>query len=111
MLLDGIGSAAVDSLTEEVCKFIAGEASSGGYEVSSPVSPGMPGLPITEQWQLLKLVPAGEIGVSLTSAGIMVPRKSVSMVMGIGSQMAKWTRAEVCARCHLKKTCPHRIPA
>lgn len=111
MLLDGIGSAAVDSLTEEVCKFIAGEASSGGYEVSSPVSPGMPGLPITEQWQLLKLVPAGEIGVSLTSAGIMVPRKSASLVMGIGPQMPKWTRTEVCTRCHLKKTCPYRIPA
>jgi hypothetical protein len=111
MLLDGIGSAAVDSLTEEVCKFIEGEASSRGYEASSPINPGMPGLPITEQWQLLELVPAGEIGVSLTSAGIMVPRKSVSMVMGIGPQMAKWTRAEVCARCHLKTTCPYRIPA
>jgi hypothetical protein len=110
-LLDGIGSAAVDSLTEEVCKFIAGEASSHGYEASSPISPGMLGSPITEQWQWLKLVPAGEIGVSLTSSGIMVPRKSVSMVMGIGPQMAKWTRAEVCARCHLKKTCPYRIPA
>ena len=46
-LLDGIGSAAVDSLTEEVCKFIAGEASSRGYEASSPINPGMPGLPIT----------------------------------------------------------------
>jgi hypothetical protein len=110
-LLDGIGSAAVDSLTEEVCKFVAREASSRGYEASSPISPGMPSLPITEQWQLLKLVPAGEIGVSLTSSGIMAPRKSVSMVMGIGPQMAKWTRAEVCARCHLKKTCPYRIPA
>ena len=110
-LLDGIGSAAVDLLTEKVCKFIAGEASSRGYETSSPINPGMPGLPITEQWQLFKLVPAGEIGVSLTASGIMVPQKSVSMVMGIGPQMAKWTRAEVCARCHLKKTCPYRIPA
>jgi hypothetical protein len=109
MLLDGIGSAAVDSLIEEACKFITSEALSRGYQTSSPISPGMPGLPITEQWQLLKLVPAGEIRVSLTSAGIMVPRKSVSMVMGIGPRMAKWTRAEVCARCHLKKTCPYRI--
>ena len=110
-LLDGIGGAAVDSLTEEACKFIAGEASSRGYEASSPINPGMPGLPITEQWQLLKMVPAKEIGVSLTSSGIMVPRKSVSMVIGIGSQMAQWTRTEVCARCHLKKTCPYRISA
>jgi hypothetical protein len=109
MLLDGIGSAAVDSLTEEACKLIADEASSRGYEASSPISPGMPGLPITEQWQLLKMVPAQEIGVSLTSGGIMVPRKSVSMATGIGPQMAKWTRTEVCACCHLKKTCPHRL--
>jgi hypothetical protein len=108
-LLDGIGSTAVDSLTEEVCKVIASDASSRGYQASSPINPGMPGLPITEQWQLLKLVPAQEIGVSLTSSGIMAPRKSVSMVMGIGPQMAKWTRAEVCTRCHLKKTCPYRI--
>jgi hypothetical protein len=111
MLLDGIGSAAVDSLTEEVCKFIAGEASSRGYEASSPISPGMPGLPLTEQWQLLSMVPAQDIGVSLTPTGMMVPRKSASMVIGMGPQMAKWTRAEVCARCHLKKTCPHRISA
>jgi len=111
MLLDGIGSAAVDSLTQEVCKFMAGEASSRGYEVSSPINPGMPGLPITEQWQLLEMVPAQEIGVSLTSSGIMVPRKSTSMVMGIGPKMTTWTRAEVCARCSLRKTCPYRIPA
>ncbi len=111
VLLDGIGSAAVDSLTQEVCKFMAGEASSRGYQVSSPINPGMPGLPITEQWQLLKMVPTREIGVSLTSLGIMVPRKSASMVIGIGSQMKTWTRAEVCAHCSLRKTCPYRIPA
>jgi hypothetical protein len=109
ILLDGIGSTAVDSLTQEVCKFMVGEASSRGYQVSSPLNPGMPGLPITEQWQLLKMVPAREIGVSLTSSGIMVPRKSTSMVMGIGPQMTTWTRAEVCASCSLRKTCPYRI--
>lgn len=111
MLLDGIGSAAVDSLTEEACKLIADEASSLGYEAGSPISPGMTGLPITEQWQLLEMVPAQEIGVSLTSGGIMVPRKSASMAIGIGLQMVKWPRSEVCARCHLKKTCPYRISA
>jgi hypothetical protein len=111
LLLDGIGSAAVDSLTQEVCKLMAGEASSRGYETSSPISPGMPGLAITEQWPLLEMVPAGEIGVSLTSAGVMVPRKSASMVIGIGPKMKTWTRAEVCARCNLRKTCPYRIQA
>jgi hypothetical protein len=111
MLLDGIGSAAVDSLAEEFCRFVANEASSRGYEASSPMNPGMPGLPITAQWWLLELVPAQEIGVSLTSSGIMVPRKSTSMVIGIGPQMTRWTQAEVCARCHLSKACSYRISA
>lgn len=109
LLLDGIGSAAVDSLIEEVCKFMTAEALSRGYQASSPISPGMPGLPITEQWQLIKMVPALEIGVSLTSSGMMVPRKSASMVIGIGPQMRTWTRAEVCTHCSLRKTCPYRI--
>jgi len=111
VLLDGIGSAAVDSLAEEACKFTTGEALSRGYQASSPISPGMLGFPISEQWQLFELVPAEEIRVSLTPLGIMVPRKSVSMVIGIGPQMATWTRKEVCARCNLKKTCPYKIRA
>jgi hypothetical protein len=111
LLLDGIGSAAVDALTQEACQFMVGEASSRGYQTSSPVSPGMPGLPITEQWQLFKMVPTKEIGVSLTPAGVMFPRKSASMVIGIGPRMKTWTRTEVCARCSLRKTCPYRIPA
>lgn len=111
LLLDGIGSAAVDSLVQETAKLIAQEASSRGLEASSPLAPGMPGFPISEQWQMLNLVRADEIGVTLTSTATMVPRKSVSMVMGIGPHMPTWTPAEVCARCSLKRTCPYRIRA
>ena len=109
VLLDGIGSAAVDCLMQEVCNFIEVEASSQSYQSSSPVSPGMPGFPITEQWPLLKLAHASQIGVSLTSSGIMIPRKSTSMVIGLGPRMVKWARSEVCAHCSLGKTCHYRI--
>lgn len=111
LLLDGIGSAAVDSLVREAVKLIAQEASSRGLEASSPLGPGMPGFPISEQWQMLNLVRSDEIGVSLTTTATMVPRKSVSMVMGIGPHMPTWTQAEVCARCSLRRTCPYRVRA
>jgi len=39
----------------------------------------------------------------------MVPRKSISMVIGIGPQMTTWTKAEACASCNLSKTCRYRI--
>jgi hypothetical protein len=109
MLLDGIGSAAVDTLVAKVIKIISAEASRRGYEVSSPVNPGMPGFPMSEQWNLVELAKAHEIGVSLTQSGILVPRKSTSMVIGVGPRMTRWTQAEVCARCSLNKTCPYKI--
>ena len=109
LLLDGIGSTAVDSLGQEVCQLIRHEASSRGYEASSPLSPGMPGLPLSEQWQLFKLVPAEQIGVHLTSSGMMSPRKSTSKIIGIGSDMPTWAEAQACDRCNLKETCHYRV--
>ncbi|MBA7561784.1 hypothetical protein ES708_03427 [subsurface metagenome] len=109
MLLDGIGSAAVDTLVPKILRIIAGEVAPRGYEISSPVNPGMPGFPMSEQWNLVELAKAHEIGVSLTPSGILVPRKSTSMVIGVGPKMTRWTQAEVCARCSLRKTCPYKI--
>jgi len=109
MLLDGIGSAAVDMLIPEVIKPIAAKVASRGYEVSSPVNPGMPGFAMTEQWNLMELSQAHQIGVSLTQSGILIPRKSVSMVVGIGTKMTRWTQAQVCARCSLRETCLYKV--
>jgi hypothetical protein len=109
MLLDGIGSAAVDKLVPEVIKLITAGVAPLGYELSSPVNPGMPGLAMTEQWNIMELAKASEIGVSLTPSGILIPRKSVSMVIGIGPRMTRWTPAEVCARCNLRESCPYKV--
>ncbi|MFO7773902.1 MAG: hypothetical protein R6V59_08250 [Dehalococcoidia bacterium] len=109
MILDGIGSAAVDILISQVVGYMATDISPRGYEMSSQVCPGMPGFPLSEQWNLLRLVDADEIGVSVTASGVMVPRKSTSMVIGIGPRMARWTQAEVCARCSLRETCHYKV--
>ena len=111
LLLDGIGSAAVDALNLEVCRIVTREASFRNCQASSPLNPGMPGFPLSEQQQLFGLVPADEIGVRLTSTGMMIPLKSLSMVIGIGPRMPTWTQADVCAHCNLRATCPYRIPA
>jgi hypothetical protein len=109
MILDGIGTAGVDKLIPEAMSVLAAEVAERGYEVSSPVSPGMPGFPMTEQWSLLELAPAKEISVSLSSSGVLIPRKSTSMVIGIGPKMTRWTQAEVCRRCSLRESCPYRV--
>ncbi len=111
LLLDGIGSAAMDSLAQEACRLIRDEALSRSYQASSPYSPGHTGFPITEQWPLFQLVPTGEIGVSLAASALMVPRKSVSMVIALGEQVSVRKRGEACTHCNLSKTCHYRIVA
>lgn len=108
LLLDGIGNAALDSVAAQACKYIAGLASSMGYRISSPLSPGMSGFPLAEQERLFELAPAGEIGVRLTLSGVMVPLKSTSMVIGMGAHMAAQGRVHACEYCNLKGVCLYR---
>ncbi|MFC1845784.1 hypothetical protein ACFLYM_00015 [Chloroflexota bacterium] len=109
LLLDGTGNAALDTLAGEACRIISQQVSSRGLQTSSPLSPGMPGLAISEQQNLVEMVPEDEIGVSLTSLQEMIPRKSLSMVIGIGPEMATWTKAEFCAKCSLNKSCRYKV--
>lgn len=109
ILLDGFGSAAVESLAQEACRIIREQAELRGYETSSPLSPGMLDFPLSEQWAICKIVHAEQIRVSLTQTAMMVPRKSTSMVMGIGLRMPTWTKAEACKTCPLRHTCRFRV--
>jgi len=110
-ILDDIGSTAADMAVADVRRRLAKQVTSRGYELSSPVSPGMPGFPLTEQRHLLQLAGAAKIGVAVTASGVFVPRKLISMVMGVGSRMTRWTSAEVCARCGLRNTCRYKVSA
>lgn len=109
VLLDGIGNAAVDILAQEACRMIGVLAASRGNESSSPLSPGMPGFPLSEQRALCRIAQAEKIGVHLSESAMMIPRKSISMIVGIGPQMPTWTKAQVCAECTLKKTCRYKV--
>lgn len=109
MLIDGIGSAAINSLSRKVCELIMDEASSRGWQASSAFRPCTPGCAISSRRHLFELVPAEKIGVRLTVSGMMVPRMSISMFIGIGHDMISWTQTEICARCSMKKNCLYRV--
>jgi len=109
LLLDGIGSSAVDMLGQEVCHLITGEASAGGHRASSPVNPGMAGLSLSEQEKIFQLVQAEQIGVRLTSGQMMVPCKSTSLVIGVGANMPQRSQAQMCAVCPLNTRCHYKI--
>lgn len=107
LALDGVGSAAAEALATEACLWLEEEAAQRGMEATIPLSPGMIGWPVEEgQPQSFSLLDAGEVGVTLTSATMMLPRKSLSMVLGLGADVSQGGRT--CDDCHMKETCRYQ---
>ena len=107
-MLDGIGSAAVDSLVHKACQIAQEEAKPHGYGISGAIFPGTKGFPLAEQPTILGLAHGDEIGVELTSSAMMIPRKSTSCVIGMGLNVPFWEVDEACDYCSLKDTCRYR---
>ncbi len=82
-LLDAIGSetadAAADALHRDV---LSREADRAGCRVTPRFSPGYGDWPLASQRELVPLCEGQRIGISLTPSCLMVPRKSVSAVLG-----------------------------
>jgi hypothetical protein len=107
LALDGLGNAAVEELANQACKHFEDAARGKQLEASIPLSPGMQDWPVAEgQQQIFSLLDAQEIGVILNRSHLMSPSKSLSMVIGIGRQMAGGVRQ--CDFCVLNATCRYQ---
>ena len=107
LALDGVGSAGVEALANAACALIEEEATEEDCQVTIPLSPGMVGWPVEQgQPQIFDLLDAGEIDVQLTESMMMLPRKSLTFVLGIGKELMIGGRT--CDYCSLKYTCRYR---
>jgi hypothetical protein len=107
LALDGAGSAGVEALANAVCTSFESQAMETGQQTSIPLSPGMVGWPVEQgQSQILSILDPSEIDVRLTSSMLMIPRKSLTFVLGIGEKMLESARA--CDYCRLKETCRYQ---
>jgi hypothetical protein len=107
LALDGVGSAAVEALANEACRLLEAEAAQDGFQASIPLSPGMIGWSVDQgQPQIFTLINGEEIGVTLNEYYIMTPRKSLSMVLGLGPDMGY--QGKVCDFCAMRDTCRYQ---
>jgi hypothetical protein len=85
--LDGFGTAAIRALTTALRHFFAQKAGAP-LATTAPLYPGIRGWELAPaQTQLFSLVDASAIGVTLNSSFLMIPTKSVSMVIGVGTKL------------------------
>ena len=107
LALDGVGSAGVEALANTACSLIEEQAADKDFQATIPLSPGMVGWPVEQgQPQIFDILDGSEIGVRLTESMMMVPRKSLTFVLGIGRELLAGGRT--CDYCSLKETCRYQ---
>lgn len=107
MALDGAGVAALGEVSDAVIEDIRRMAESHQWGSGMRAQPGQEGWPIQQQKVLFECLPTGEIGVRLTDSYLMIPRKSVSFVIGMGPDMRP--DAVACDFCSKRDRCPWRV--
>jgi hypothetical protein len=107
LALDGVGSAAVESLAIQACNYFEIIAKRDGLRTSMPLNPGMVGWPVDiGQPQIFSLLDSDEIQVSITESCMMVPNKSLSIALGIGREFS--SSGTTCEYCSLKGVCRYQ---
>jgi hypothetical protein len=107
LAMDGVGSAAVEALANAACQYFEQQAAEEGLQVSIPLSPGMVDWPVEDgQPQIFDLLGEAGKSVQLTSSYIMVPKKSLTMVIGVGKDMSSTGRT--CDYCSMRATCRYQ---
>jgi cobalamin-dependent methionine synthase I len=86
LVLDAMGTVAVESVATETARRIRAEAEGLGLEAGVRFSPGYGKWPLSAQRFLFDIIDGGVVGVKLNPSCIMEPRKSISFAMRIGTR-------------------------
>ena len=100
-VLDAMGSSAVVGLVDLIHSRIEKEAGAQGLVISRHFSPGYRDWDLRQQKALFEAVDSSAVGVQLTDQSLMLPRKSISGIIGIGtsnSDVGNYDPCEACGR-------------
>jgi hypothetical protein len=111
VMLDSVGSGAVESLAEYVNDALCQEGIRRGVTVTNRISPGYGGWNVAQQAELFRLCPGDAIGVALNDALFMTPVKSISLLAGAGAGARADHYFSQCARCWMRDCAYRRVPA
>jgi hypothetical protein len=105
--LDGVGSAAVESLAIQACNYFEDMAKTAGLNTTMPLNPGMIGWPLEQgQLEIFTLLESEAIQVTLNESCMMTPNKSLSLVLGLGVDVSAVGTS--CDYCSLKGVCKYQ---
>ncbi len=106
LIIDALANAAVEQVCDEAEKILFREME--GYSHTWRFGVGYGDFPLSTQKELLEIMNAGKrIGLCATESCILVPRKSVTCLIGL-RQGTLEERKKTCENCHLLGDCEYR---
>jgi len=106
LALDGLANAAVDMLSFWYCQKIEQQAEEAGQSSTIAFSPGMLGWSVEQgQPQVFAALQPDPQLVRLLPSGMMLPRKSASMAIGLGGQIQGGGKP--CKFCSMNSMCSY----
>ena len=111
VMLDSVGSGAVESLAEYVNDAVCHGGLAAGLRVTNRISPGYWTWDVAEQRLLFRLCPGDAVGVMLNDACFMTPTKSITLLAGAGPAARVDHYFSQCARCWMRDCAYRRAPA
>jgi len=100
-IVDLVASALVDSSADQIQEQIRKIAKEGGMSITNRYSPGYCSWNVEEQQKLFSLFPEECCGISLSESSLMNPVKSISGIIGVGSQVKyRDYTCEICSMLH-----------
>jgi hypothetical protein len=109
LVLDALGSAAVEAASQALEDEILAVLCQQGLSATSRKSPGYGAFDLECQRIIFSLLPAAELGVTLSSGLMMAPQKSISFTMGVLGE-AEGEQRPGCAGCE-RRGCKFRRAA
>ncbi len=106
-LLYRVGSFAVESMAQNAENALRDSFKGKRMSVSMRFSPGYCDWPIEEQFKLQRILDFSKIGVTLTDNCMMIPKKSISALVGVGNENLFSKIISPCSVCNMK-VCDYR---
>lgn len=99
-IADLAGSVIVEAAMDRVQEKLAKDMREKGLTITNRYSPGYCGWQVQEQQKLFRLLPEGLCDINLNESSLMQPVKSVSGIIGIGSEVR--FNSYTCKICDMK---------
>ncbi|MCC0633133.1 vitamin B12 dependent-methionine synthase activation domain-containing protein [Clostridioides sp. ZZV15-6388] len=110
LIIDSCGTTAIEEVCDIVQNNIEKVFSEQNKFITMRYSPGYGDLPIEKNIDILNVLNAQkQIGLTITSNGIMIPRKSVVAIIGISNlKIDKSKKEKSCENCKNYRNCTYR---